>query len=158
MTILNKMMFHFNPKLCFNLIVELHEKARPPGSPPFLETDISRWSNGDKVTCNEQVGFFFSFLFLKINELFIYLYLFGFVCFVLFFWGEGGEGGWFFRAVSEQFQSCFRAVSEQFQRKFRANAEQMQSNFRAISGQFQVNFSAISGQYQSSFRAVSEEI
>ena len=55
MTILDKMMFHFNPKLCLDLIAELHKKARPPGSPDYLETDVSPWSNGDKTTCNEKV-------------------------------------------------------------------------------------------------------
>lgn len=52
-----KMLFHFNPKLCYNLIEELVKSSQPPGKPALslTETDISPWSNGDKATCDEQV-------------------------------------------------------------------------------------------------------
>ncbi|KAI9561261.1 putative insulin receptor [Daphnia sinensis] len=57
LTIHKKMLFHFNPKLCLNLIVELVNSSSPPGAEAFKhsELDISPWSNGDKATCNEQV-------------------------------------------------------------------------------------------------------
>lgn len=58
-TIYKKMSFHFNPRLCMNLIEQLYNSSRPPGSGRtpvrFNETDISPWSNGDKATCDEQV-------------------------------------------------------------------------------------------------------
>lgn len=57
LTIEKKVLFHFNPKLCLNLIEELVNSSRPPGMPEFqhAETDISPWSNGDKATCDEQM-------------------------------------------------------------------------------------------------------
>ena len=51
------MLFHFNPKLCLNLIEELVNSSRVPGTETFKhsDVDISPWSNGDKATCDEQV-------------------------------------------------------------------------------------------------------
>ena len=57
-TIHMKMSFHYNPKLCLNLIENLLNSSRPIGSTEslrFSETDVSPWSNGDKATCDEQV-------------------------------------------------------------------------------------------------------
>lgn len=57
LTIHKKLLFHFNPKLCYNLIEELINSSAVPGKPPpaWTETDISPWSNGDKATCDEQI-------------------------------------------------------------------------------------------------------
>jgi insulin receptor len=51
------MLFHFNPKLCLNLIEELVNSSTVPGTLAFKhsDVDISPWSNGDKATCDEQV-------------------------------------------------------------------------------------------------------
>jgi insulin receptor len=57
LTIHKKMLFHFNPKLCLNLIEELVNSSSVPGTEPFKhsDVDISPWSNGDKATCDEQI-------------------------------------------------------------------------------------------------------
>ncbi|XP_046460767.1 insulin-like peptide receptor isoform X3 [Daphnia pulex] len=57
LTIFKKMLFHFNPKLCLNLIEELVNSSTVPGTLAFKhsDVDISPWSNGDKATCDEQV-------------------------------------------------------------------------------------------------------
>lgn len=57
LTIHKKMLFHFNPKLCLNLIEELVNSSTVPGTLAFKhsDVDISPWSNGDKATCDEQV-------------------------------------------------------------------------------------------------------
>ena len=57
LTIHKKMLFHFNPKLCYDMIEELYNSSRPAGEAPYaiIDTDISRWTNGDKATCDEQV-------------------------------------------------------------------------------------------------------
>ncbi|KAI9561263.1 putative insulin receptor [Daphnia sinensis] len=57
LTIHKKVLFHFNPKLCLNLIEELVNSSRLPGAEAFKysDVDISPWSNGDKATCDEQL-------------------------------------------------------------------------------------------------------
>ncbi|KZS17897.1 Tyrosine-protein kinase receptor [Daphnia magna] len=57
LTIHKKVLFHFNPKLCLNLIEELVNSSRLPGAEVFKysDVDISPWSNGDKATCDEQL-------------------------------------------------------------------------------------------------------
>lgn len=42
-----KLFFHFNPKLCFYKIEQLKDRGQV-----FLDEDVARSSNGDKIACN----------------------------------------------------------------------------------------------------------
>lgn len=57
LTIDKKMQFHYNPKLCYDIIKELYNSSRPAGKAHYtmIDTDISPWSNGVNAHCKEQV-------------------------------------------------------------------------------------------------------
>lgn len=43
-----KLFFHFNPKLCYQKIVQLQKKASLSA---FTEMEVATSSNGDKIAC-----------------------------------------------------------------------------------------------------------